>query len=1213
MSTTDGQFDDQYEWCDTIDSLRFKDWAAGPLKRQRTTVDILDDAWKASTVTLMVSPALDKCTDELIVNALDQAIQFPKVTAIRVTFDANGCITVYNNGTGIPAVVHGVASQKLGKPVRVPELIFGYPFQGSNKKKKLGSIVGGTNGVGAKIANCHAVYFTLRTVHSGTCYSQKWTHNMSKAEPPVITSVKEADSTQITFMPDYTGDFEYKPDELRDEMRFLEAIVRTRVAHAACYMNTMSPATRVYFNGLLVPVCTVESFGKVLCPNAKVIPCTLDVNGYKWNVAALIKLGKTNVQQFAITNGVVCRGGQHLKHFTSKLCKSLLELFVTKVDSPDVRVTEPIIRSRITLLMCTAVPDANWEGQRKDELRVDANRFKGKGFPAEFISAVYNAIKDVVLFTSVQQKKATGKRKDFESDSYTPAQQCHGKHRLNCGLMFTEGVGAKNHMQMAVAHVMGLDWLGLMALKGVPMNARKHTTSVLISNGELLVTLEDSADSVHIRKKKLCENEELNGMMQALGLDPAYKYKPGSPTYDKEMQELRYGYAVMCVDQDLDGKGAILGLIVSFFELFWPELLRAGYLKWFITPIIRLYPLAAGKVLSFYSVAEYERTVSAPGFPIHLYGEPKYYKGLGTHTKEEMIHNLTNYKQCLLTIRLDEKAHDAIETYFGKDSSKRKEVLSLPAPIMAPELALQITTQRAITCSQLTMYEVDPYQRDNLDRKLWHFLDGQNQCGRMVLNYILTGKERNKNHKVPGLSGLVTKTQHYSHGEESLNSVIIGKAFIETGGKQLPFLYPDGNFGTRIEGGRDAAPPRYLWTHSNKRLLSALFPVDDYYLLPFTKQEGKYLYPDYFLPIIPMSILETAEVPAHGWKLTCWARDALATLDKVREYVIFAQNGYHPILRAGSLPIAQGGSNQRFRGSFVRTSKAVYSVGTYVLTGDDVCGAHLAITELPLCVWVTTFLAGKKSPLSAEKRDPTIVTSCSNLSSGKIDIRIRLAPGALGRIMAAYEAASEKENVASFDYIVWYFRLKSPMYDNLNMMGINKVMSFPCYETVFHHWFIQRKALYAERVRRRAEICRVNILLLSNKIRYVDEYQSMDLPGKEKTEMYAVLQARNFATMNVSMLEPTHIKTEDIYKEAQKGSYKYLLSMSTLGKTVAKRTQLAKELATLTQELASLRKESDKIAPGCDMWIAELDTLREIIEAGFATSWKFEDHNKFTL
>lgn len=1208
---TDGQYDDQYEWCDTIDSLRFKDWAAGPIKRQRTTVDILDVHWKASTHTLMLSPALDKCTDELIVNTLDQAVQNAQVTTIRVSFDTKGCITVYNNGTGIPSVVHAIASKKLGKQVRVPELIFGYPFQGSNKKKKQGSIVGGTNGVGAKIANCHAVYFVLRTVHAGTCYSQKWLHNMSEAGPPVITCVHETDSTQITFMPDYTGDFEYSKDELERDMPLLESIVRTRVAHAACYMNLMAPACRVYFNGVLVPVCTLENFGKVLCPDAKLLPCTLEIGGYKWHVAALIKLGKTNVQQFAITNGVVCRDGQHLKHFTNKLCKALLDQFIAKIDSPDVKVTEPTIRSRITLLMCTAVPDANWEGQRKDILRVDANRFKGKTFPTQFIDAVYGAIKDVILCSSVSQKKATGKRKEFVSDSYTAASQCNGKRAKECTLMFAEGVSAKNHLQMATASVIGLDWIGFMALRGVPMNARKHVNSVRIADGAMHVALSESDECIHIRKKTLCENKELNAMMSALGLDPAYKYKPGSATYEKEMAELHYGRACICVDQDLDGKGAILGLIVSFFELFWPELLRAGYLKWFITPIIRLYPLRGGKVLSFYSIAEYDRTVSVEGFDASAYAKPKYYKGLGSHSKEEMIHNMTKFAQCMLTIKLDDNAHSAIETYFGKDPAKRKAILSLPAPVMAPELALRINASRSITCSQLTMYEVDAYQRDNLDRKLWHYLDGQNQCGRMVLNYLLTGAKRDKTHKVPGLSGLVTASQHYSHGEESLNIAIVGKALIETGGKQLPFLYPDGNFGTRIEGGHDASPPRYLWTYRNKRLLTALFPADDYYLLPFTLQEGEYVYPDYFLPIIPMSILETVEIPAHGWKLTCWARDALATLDKVREYVLLAQKGEHPVLRAGALPVALGGPNQRWKGTFVRTSKALYSVGSYILTGDDQHGAYLIINELPLCVWNAIYLTGKKSPLSIERRDPEIIKSCNDHTSAGIDIRIQLAPGALARITKLYESADE--NAFHFDYITWYFRLKSPMYDNLNMMGINKVMSFPCYETVFHQWFIYRKSLYMERIRRRTEICRVGILLLKNKIRYIDEYQSMDLPGKEKDIMHNILRNRGFAALNVSMLEPKHIKTEDIYVAAQSGTYKYLLSMTTLGKTTSKRAKLVTELTNLQAELITLAEEYHKLAPGCDAWLSELDALRDVIVAGFATSWQFDNHKKYTL
>lgn len=84
------------------------------------------------------------------------------------------------------------------------------------------------------------------------------------------------------------------------------------------------------------------------------------------------------------------------------------------------------------------------------------------------------------------------------------------------------------------------------------------------------------------------------------------------------------------------------------------------------------------------------------------------------------------------------------------------------------------------------------------------------------------------------------------------------------GSNNINVLDPKGQFGSRAAGGKDAASARYIYT----RLMSItpkIFHKDDRYLLKYLNEEGTSIEPEYYIPVIPMILVNGAEGIGTGW------------------------------------------------------------------------------------------------------------------------------------------------------------------------------------------------------------------------------------------------------------------------------------------------------------------------------------------------------------
>lgn len=108
--------------------------------------------------------------------------------------------------------------------------------------------------------------------------------------------------------------------------------------------------------------------------------------------------------------------------------------------------------------------------------------------------------------------------------------------------------------------------------------------------------------------------------------------------------------------------------------------------------------------------------------------------------------------------------------------------------------------------------------------------------------------------KVAQLAGKVGEVSCYHHGEVSLQSTIVGMAQDFVGSNNINLLLPLGQFGSRLDGGDDHAQSRYIYSCLNK-IVKKLFLESDKFLLKYLEDDGTMVEPNYYIPIIPMLLV----------------------------------------------------------------------------------------------------------------------------------------------------------------------------------------------------------------------------------------------------------------------------------------------------------------------------------------------------------------------
>ena len=390
----------------------------------------------------------------------------------------------------------------------------------------------------------------------------------------------------------------------------------------------------------------------------------------------------------------------------------------------------------------------------------------------------------------------------------------------------------------------GRDYYGVFPLKGKPLNVREAAQGQVV------------------------KNEEIKNLVDIMGL------KFGTQYTEDNIKTLRYGHLMIMADQDHDGSH-IKGLIINFFHYYWPGLLDIpGFLQQFITPIVKA--TKGKKSITFFTLPEYEAwkaSTDAKGYKI------KYYKGLGTSTAAEAkdyFSNLDLHEIHFGSISTDNQVvvqdgdnmdfdvvpdkavsgSDLIDMCFSKSRVEDRKTW-LNKLQKNTFLNYSAAKDRTVQYSEFVNKEFILFSQADNQRSIPHVMDGFKPSQRKVLFSCFKRKLKGEI-KVAQLAGYVSEHSAYHHGEASLTGTIINMAQNFVGSNNINLLTPSGQFGTRRMGGKDSASPRYVFTKLEK-IARAIFHPDDDELLTYLNDDGLSIEPDFYMPVIPMVLVNGCE------------------------------------------------------------------------------------------------------------------------------------------------------------------------------------------------------------------------------------------------------------------------------------------------------------------------------------------------------------------
>lgn len=845
-----------------------------PFVREEWLYDIQNSKMVNATIDFV--PGCERIFLEILTNASDNVGRSRRAGVdpgdIDIIMD-NSTISVTNYGLPMPVEI------KPEWQEYVPQGTFGSLLTSSNYEVERHEA--GTNGIGAKATNIFSTQFMV-IIHDHIRhlkYTQIWNANMTiQGEPIIEQYTGKTSSVQVVYKMDFAR-FKYPVPAISATGEATGGYPPEAFALFARHAVDISftAKTKVTFNGQEFNFANIRDYARLYFGDA----VDTAIVHYQWPDGTEVTKKKKGYQvaknpaitplieliaidtpdeghHVSFVNCMMTRdGGVHVNAAVKAVGDSAVRMINENVikkltrqnkgkelDAKEKRahtISINDVKPHISILLAAKVLNPKFTSQTKTTLhspvpKIEVMEEELRAITRwQLIDRLYAAI-EAKQFASMAKKD--GKlRRYVKLQKGVDANQAGKAERQRCVLYVSEGRSGAGYGNKLISLVPGgRDYIGMLPMRGKLFNVMDK-------------------DIFQIEK-----NAEISELKKMLGLREGANYMDQG-----EFNKLRYGALMIMADSDVDGKH-IIGLILNFFHCRFPSLLARGFVMYYRTPTLRVSH--GHNTLKFYTQREYDEWKAVT--PNFMNWRHKYYKGLGTSKDAEIRddHRTPRVVNCFY----DADAPAAMRLAFDKKmADQRKDWIGRWHPVLGVD---DIQMQ---PISWFINHEMILFSIADVQRSIPKLTDGLKESHRKILHgahkeWRIGPNKNYKETKVAQFGAFVAKCSNYHHGELILDDVVVGMAQDFIGANIISWFEKDGQFGTRFEGGRDAAETRYSYTRPRK-IVSYLLRKEDRPILKHVIDEGETVEPETYYPTICMALVNggkgigtgySTDIPSHN-------------------------------------------------------------------------------------------------------------------------------------------------------------------------------------------------------------------------------------------------------------------------------------------------------------------------------------------------------------